>query len=156
STCDCCASACSATDAGREALWFALREDVSPSRLASCLGHGHDLEQVAVGVLEVQAAPAPARVDQAVGVVVRLTSVRDAPGLHAAEDRLELCLADVERVVMAPARAGVEARPAPGLRLVGEIQRQALVDSYLGEVARLDRQTEELGEERRRGHLVFR
>src|SRR5207245_3005914 len=72
--------------------------------------------------------------------------------------RLELRLADMERVVMALARPGVEARPAPQFWLVRKIKGQALVHLHLLEVARarLDRQAEDLGEELGGGDLVFR
>src|SRR5262245_13164499 len=64
--------------------------DEGLSALGSRLGDGHDLEQVAVRILEIEAASAPAGVDLAVGVAVRLTAVRNPPGLHPAQDRLEL------------------------------------------------------------------
>src|SRR2546422_749595 len=127
-------------------------------RLAPRLGHCHDLQQVAVRVLEVETAPAPAGVDLAVGVAVWATAVGDPLGRHPGEDRLELRLADMERVVMALARPGVEARPAPQFWLVRKIKGQALVHLHLREVARarLDRQAEDLGEELGGGDLVFR
>src|SRR2546427_3249226 len=80
-------------------------------RLAPRLGHCHDLQQVAVRVLEVETVPAPAGVDLAVGVAVWATAVGDPLGRHPGEDRLELRLADMERVVMALARPGVEPGP---------------------------------------------
>src|SRR3989454_5291121 len=127
-------------------------------RLAPRLGHCHDLQQVAVRVLEVETAPAPAGVDLAVGMAVWATAVGDPLGRHPGEDRLELRLADMERVVMALARPGVEARPAPQFWLVRKIKGQALVHLHLREVARarLDRQAEDLGEELGGGDLVFR
>src|SRR3989442_1319325 len=127
-------------------------------RLAPRLGHCHDLQQVAVRVLEVETAPAPAGVDLAVGVAVWATAVGDPLGRHPGEDRLELRLADMERVVMALARPGVEARPAPQFWLVRKVKGQALVHLHLREVARarLDRQAEDLGEELGGGDLVFR
>src|SRR5256885_7657998 len=127
-------------------------------RLAPRLGHCHDLQQVAVRVLEVETAPAPAGVDLAVGVAVWATAVGDPLGRHPGEDRLELRLADMERVVMALARPVGEARPAPQFWLVRKIKGQALVHLHLREVARarLDRQAEDLGEELGGGDLVFR
>src|SRR4030095_11920568 len=62
----------------------------------------------------------------------------------------------MEGVVMAPARSGVEAQPTPRLWLVGEIERQSLVDPYLREIAWLNCQAEDLGEELGRRHLVLR
>jgi hypothetical protein len=127
----------------------------SSSSLASGLGHCHDLEEVTVGVFEVESAPAPSGVDLTVRVLIGLTAVGDPLGLHSTEDRVELDLADVEGVVLAASRSGVETRPTPVLRLVGEVERQALVHSQLGEMARLHRQTEDLGEEFGRGDLVL-
>src|SRR5262245_45681204 len=113
---------------------------------------------MAVRVLEVEAAPAPAGVDLAVGVVVWPTAIGEPLSLHPAEDRVEFRLADMESVVMAPARPGVESRPAPRFWFVGEVQGQTLVHLHLGEVtwARLDRQAEDVGEELGRGDLVCR
>src|SRR5262249_815074 len=96
------------------------------------LGHGHDLEQVAVGILEVESAAPAAAVDLPVGVVVGLAPVGDALGLDPAEDRVELGLPDVESVVQAPADPPAH---APVLRPVGKVHGQALVDLYLSEVA---------------------
>src|SRR4029450_8861598 len=103
---------------------------------------------MAVGVLEVEAAPAPAGVDPAVGVAVGLAAVRDPLALHATEDRLEPPAPDMEGVVQARER----------VRLVGEVKGEALVDPHLREVApaRLDGQAEDLGEEPGRGRLVLR
>src|SRR5215471_15040784 len=122
------------------------------------LGHGHDFQQVAVGVLKVETPAAPAGVELTVGVVEGPAAVGEPLGLHPAEDGLELRLTDMEGVVMALARPGVEARPAPGFWRVGEVQRQACIDLHLREVAwlRLDRQAEDVSEERGRGDLVGR
>jgi len=53
-------------------------------RLAPRLGHCHDLQQVAVRVLEVETAPAPAGVDLAVGVAVWATASPVVPRRKAA------------------------------------------------------------------------
>src|SRR5437667_3056694 len=71
------------------------------SHLAPRLGHGHDLQQVAVRVLEVEAAPASTGVDLAVRVAVWPAAVWDAFGLRPSKDRVELGVADMEGVVMA-------------------------------------------------------
>src|SRR5687768_12779944 len=91
---------------------------------AARLRHRHDFQQVAVRILEIETAPATTGVDLTVGGLVGLAAVGDAPALDPAEDGLELCFAHVEGVVT---RARV--------RLVGEIQGQALVDADLREVA---------------------
>ena len=80
---------------------MSLLESAMSFPLAPRLGHGHDFQQVAVRVLEVEATPAPAGVDLAVGVAVGPAAVGESLGLHPAEDRLELRLADMEGVVMA-------------------------------------------------------
>jgi hypothetical protein len=69
--------------------------------------------------------------------------------LKMPEDALELRVAHVEGVVMALARPLSALRAARGVRVVGEVERQALVDLHLREVAaaRLDGESEDLGEE---------
>src|SRR5262245_24825894 len=102
---------------------------------------------MAVRILEVEATPAPASIDPAVGVVVWPAAVRKTFGLHPTENCIELCVADMEGIVMALARPGVETRPSPGFRLVSEVKCQALIDSHLREVTRLDRQAEDFSKE---------
>src|SRR5262245_18034466 len=105
----------------------------SPRLLAPRLGHGHDLQKVAIGILEVETAPTPPNVDPAVAVAVWLTAVWNALGLHPAKDRVELSLVYVKSIVMASAGFGVETRPTPLLCLVGKIEGQAIVDLHLSE-----------------------
>src|SRR5258705_1419168 len=110
-----------------------------------------------VGILEVEATAAPAGVDLAVCVAVRLAPVGKCLGLHPAEDGLELLVADVKREVetqTVPRRSG---GIAPRVRIVGEVEGEALVDLHLGEVAatRLHPQAEDLGKEAGRGRLVL-
>jgi hypothetical protein len=61
---------------------------------------GEDLEEVPVGVLEVDAAPAVAGVDLAGIVPVGIGPVGEPPLLDAPEDLVELALADEEGVVL--------------------------------------------------------
>src|SRR5262245_52448195 len=125
----------------------AARERSAPT-LAARLGNRHDLEEVPRGILEVEAAPAPPPVDPAVGGLVGLAAVGEPPGLHAGEDRLVLRVLHVERVVVGGDLLAL-------VEVVGEVQRQVLVDPHLGEVAAgLDREAEDLGEELGRGVLV--
>src|SRR4030095_16861859 len=100
----------------------------------------HYFQQVAVRILEVEASPAPAGIDLAVGVVVWPAAVGESLGLHPTEDRLELRLADMEGVVMALAGPGVETRPAPCFGLIGKVKGQVFINLYLREMAlpRLD------------------
>lgn len=120
-----------------------------PSFSAPGLANRHYFQQVAVRILEVEASPAPAGINLAVGVVVWPAAVGESLCLHPAEDRLELRLADMEGVVMALAGPGVETRSAPCFGLIGKVKGQALIDLHLREVAlpRLDLQSEDLGEE---------
>src|SRR5262245_59044466 len=124
---------------------------------ATGLRHRHHLQQVAVRILEVEAAPTPAAVDPPVGMAVGIAARWDPARLDATEDCLELLVADVKGVVVASANLGIEAGPAPFLGLVGEVEGQARVDAHGREVAvaRLDPQAEYLGEELRRGALVL-
>src|SRR5688572_16288116 len=111
------------SNSGPAAAW-----DRSAATLAARLGNRHDLEQVARGILEVEAAPAPPPVDPAVVGFVGLAAVRDPAGLHPAEDRLVLRVAHVERVVVAVDLLAL-------VEVVGKVQRQVLVDAHLREVA---------------------
>ena len=90
--------------------------------LAPRLRDGHDFQQVAIRVLEVEAPPASTAVDLAVGVVEWSAAVGQSPGLHPAEDGLELRLADMEGIVMALACPRVEPRSTPGFWGIGEVQ----------------------------------
>src|SRR5690242_2014779 len=87
-------------------------------------------------------------IDPAVGVAVGATAVRDAPRLHALEDRVELRVAHVEGVMVAEAAAH--------LGVVREVQRERVVDPDLHEVpvTRRDLQAEDLREELGGGDLV--
>src|SRR5262245_55440577 len=102
------------------------------------LSHGHHLQQVSIRILEVEATPAPACVDLAVGMVVRPTAIPELTGLYPAKDGVELRVADMKGVMMAPARPRVETGPAPGFRLIGKVKCQTLVYLDLSEVAGLD------------------
>jgi hypothetical protein len=119
-------------------LQHPMNDRIMPRFLTPRLRHCHDFEQVAVRVLEVKSAPAAPGVDLTVAVVVGPAAVGEPFGFHPAEDRLELRLANMKRVVM-----------ALGFRLVGEVKGQTIVDLHLREIAfaRLDRQAENFREE---------
>ncbi len=72
-----------------------MAETMIKAPLAPRLGHCHYFQQVTVRILEVEATPTPASIDLTVGVVVWPAAVGDSPGLHPAEDRLELSLTDM-------------------------------------------------------------
>src|SRR5919108_370823 len=101
------------------------------------LRHCHDFQQVAIRVLKIEATATAAGINLAVRVIVWPTPVGEPPGLHPAEDRLEVRLTDMEGIVM-----------ALGFWIVGEVKGQALIDLHLREVAlaRLHRQAENFGE----------
>src|SRR5262249_56495826 len=44
------------------------------------LGHGHDFQHMTIGVVEVEAAPAPAGIELAVGAAVEPPAVGEPPG----------------------------------------------------------------------------
>ena len=83
-----------------ERVWRAIGE--RQGRVSSpLLRHRHQLQHVAVRVLEVEAAAAAPVVELAVVEAPGRAAVAE-PGLfHAVKDRVELALADVERIVMA-------------------------------------------------------
>src|SRR5262249_18378201 len=103
--------------------------------LAPRLGHGHDFQQVAVGVFEVEPPSAPTGVELPVGMIEWSAAVGEPLALHSAEDGIKLRLAAMAGVVMALACLGVEPGPAAGFWRVGEVQSQAFIDLHLREVA---------------------
>src|SRR6058998_1262939 len=123
------------------------------THLASRLRHRHDFQQVTIRIFEIETAPAAARVNLAIGVIEGPTAVGQLSGLDLLENRIEFDIADMEGVVMAVARAGVE---APWFRVVGEGQGEMLVNLHFGEVTPTDLQAENFGEELCGRHLVLR
>jgi ABC transporter DrrB family efflux protein len=113
---------------------------------AAAVGAGEDLQQVPVGVFEVQAAAAVAVVDGLALGPARIGPVGQVPLPDAVVGGVELDLADQERVVLRGDRAG-------GL---GEIEGDVVVRLDHQEVAEAGRrgQAEDLGQERRRAFLV--
>src|ERR1700722_3261950 len=111
------------------------------------LRHGHQLEDVAVGVLEVHAAAAVPVVELAVIRVEGRTAVAQACRFDPAEDGLERAVVDMEREMM-----GVETG-----RLI-EQQCERVVDVDRREMPRgvLEGQAEDTGKETRRRFLVVR
>jgi ABC-2 type transport system permease protein/oleandomycin transport system permease protein len=116
------------------------RASLDRGRRAAAVGAGQDLQQVAVRVLEVQAAAAVAVVD---GLALRpagIGPVGQVPLAETVEGGVELDLADQERVVLRGNRAG-------GL---GEIERDVVVGLDDQEVAEAGGgpQAQDLGQER--------
>ena len=116
------------------------------SGAAAAVGAGEELEQVAVGVLEVDAAAAVPVVDHAALAPARVGPVRQVPLADPAEGGVEFLLPYQERVVL-----GVYL--AAGL---GEVQGDAVVGLDDEEVREAGGrgQTEDAGQERRRARLV--
>ena len=85
---------------------------------------GHELQQMAVGVFEVDAATVSAMVDVHVFAIEGAAAVGDTLRLDAAEDVVEVLFRDVEGVVMA-----VELLP------VVVVEGEGVVDLHGGEVA---------------------
>src|SRR4029434_9082171 len=88
-----------------------------------------------VGILEVEATAPPAGVDLAVGVAVRLAPVGKRLRFHPAEYRLELLVANVKREMETEAAPRRTTGIAPRVRVIGEVEGEALVHLHLGEVA---------------------
>src|SRR5260370_36406063 len=84
----------------------------------------HQLEQVAVGIAEIDAAAAVPVVELAVVEAPRRAAENDLGFLDAAEDGVELGLADMKRVMM-----------TLELGVVIEQQRQRLVDPHRRKIA---------------------
>src|SRR6516162_7404606 len=113
---------------------------------AAAVGPGDDLQQVAVGIVEVQAAAAVTVADLPPPGLARIRPVRQILLADAAERGVELLLAHEERVML-------------GRYLLvglGEVQRDAVVRLDHQEVPEAGRrgQAEDPGEERRRPLLV--
>src|SRR5919201_6920896 len=68
---------------------------------ANSLRHGHQLENVAIGIREVDAAPAVPVVELCVIERPRGAAEREPGGLHPLQDRVEFRVADVKRIMMA-------------------------------------------------------
>src|SRR5580658_11328685 len=94
------------------------------SGMTRLLRHGHQLEHVAVGIAEIDAAAAVPVVELAVVEAPRRAAESDLGFLDTAEDGVELGLADVECVMM-----------TLELGVVVEQQRQRLVDPHWREIA---------------------
>src|ERR1700720_3879032 len=88
------------------------------------LRHGHQLEHVAVGIEEIDAAAAVPVVELAVVEAPRRAAEGDFCLFDAAEDGVEFGLADMKRVMM-----------TLELGVVIEQQRQRLVDPHRREIA---------------------
>src|SRR5262245_16521744 len=99
-----------------------------------------------VRILKVETASTTTFVDLPIGMTERATAVRYSPGLHPAENRVEVSLADMKHIVM-----------AGWFQLICEIECQALVDLYRCEVAdAANRQPKDFGKEFRGCDLIFR
>src|SRR6516162_404081 len=112
---------------------------------ARSLRHGHQLEDMAVGVLEVDAAAAVPIVELAVVEAPGRAAVAQALRFDPAEDPVELAVIDVERIVMAVETA-----------LLVKQQSERVVEVYRREVAgrAFEAQPEDTREEARGGFLV--
>src|SRR4029077_2616034 len=113
---------------------------------AAAVGSGQDLEQVPVRILEVQAAAAVAPVDLPALAAAGVGPVVDPAVADAAEDRVELLLADQERVVLR----------RDGLVRHVEVEGDVVVHAHDVEwpEACRPRAAEDLREERRRATLI--
>src|SRR5919109_5076315 len=125
---------------------YSIARSLPLARRAVKLCREH-LEHVAVRVAEIETAPATPAIDLRVVERERSAAIGEALGADALEDRVELGLADLERVMV-----------TLELRIIIEIQGQRVVDSQRSEVRErtLVLQTEDTGEEPRRCLLVVR
>src|SRR5262245_27357850 len=100
-----------------------------------------------VGVLPVDVLAAEARVDLHVGLAAGTTAIRDAGSPDAAEDRVEVMVADLETQVVTLESLAI-----------GEVERQTLVDVDGRELALryLPGYVEQAGQELRRLDSVVR
>src|SRR3954471_563187 len=101
------------------------------------LRHGHQLQQVTVGIPEIKPAATTPIVELAVIRALRCAAIVEPCRLDAIEDGIELGIAHVKGVVVALERVGVV-----------EQQRRLIVHTYRCEVAdALARQAEDTGKE---------
>src|SRR4051794_32113360 len=101
------------------------------------LRHGHQLQQVTVGIPEIKPASATPIVELAVIRALRRAAIVEPCRLDAIEDGIELGIAHVKGVVVTLERVGVV-----------EQQRRLIVHTYRCEVAdALARQAEDIGKE---------
>src|SRR5262245_21001577 len=109
-----------------------------------------------VRILEVESPSATACVYPTVGMTVWAAAVRDSFRFYATVECIELRVTDVEGIMMALRKLGIESRRSPFFRPVGESERQSLVDLYLRKVP-LPRhfQAEHFRKKLRRCDLVF-
>src|SRR5262249_45631728 len=92
--------------------------------IGTSVGDGENLPEMSVAVFPVDVLAAEATVDQHVVLSARVAPVREARGLDAAEDRVEVGLADAEAEVV-----------TLELLAVGEVESQRLVDVDRRELA---------------------
>src|SRR5262249_44174852 len=115
--------------------------------IGTSVGDGENLPEMSVAVFPVDVLAAEAMVDQHVVLSARAAPVREARGLDAAEDRVEVGVADAEAEVV-----------ALELLAVGEVEGQRLVDVDWRDLAPclFPADTQEVGQELRRGDAMVR
>src|SRR5215208_5698073 len=113
---------------------------------AILLRHGHELENVAVRILEIEAAAAVPVVELGIGKAPWRAAEGQSGSLDAIKDRVELRVADVERIVMAVER----------LHVIVEQERQGIVHLHRCEmtVGTREGEPEHLREKARGGLFI--
>ena len=96
--------------------------------------------------------------DQAIRLRGRPTAVGQALRFHPPKDAIELRIRNVKRVMVALELFRDTMEDAPGVCVVGKVDREMLVKRHLGEAPfrGFHREAEELDEELGRGAFVFR
>jgi hypothetical protein len=105
--------------------------------LTSRLGHGHYLQNVSARVFKIKAAPAPPLVDLIIGMTEWPAAIGNLLRLDPIKNSIELRIAYVKRIVMTLNGLGIKVRLTCRALFVGKIERQAIIDLDLCEVARL-------------------
>src|SRR5215469_15926143 len=131
----------------RSRMSAASRVAEAKARLSMGGSGGHDFDDMAVRVVEIDPTSTAAMVDVAVGARARPAAIADPRRLHSAENLIELGLADHEGVVVRLELAALV-----------EIERQPVIDLHRCEMRMraLVFEPEDTGEELGRGDFVVR
>src|SRR5262245_59738392 len=111
------------------------RQEIS---LLAGFGYRHDFQQVAIRILEIKTAAAPACVDPAVRGIVRSVAVGHALRFDSREDAIVIRVADVESVVVTLLGCRIIAGVSPAFGFIRKSQREAVIHLHAREETMAD------------------